>query len=240
MTENSLFNAQLPLGLRLGADADLETFYPGRNSTALAALEAMLTGEGALILFLWGGRGSGKSHLLQAACRYVAEREARSAYLPLAEWTVLDPIMVTGWDALQCVCLDDIGCIAGRADWEQALFELCNALLERGGMIVAAGHAPPLELGLALADLASRLAWGPVFRLNALDDDERSAALRLRANRRGLELPEETAQYLLRRLCRDMNSLTTILDQLDRASLAAQRRLTVPFAKAVLDAKDRY
>jgi DnaA family protein len=229
------FDAQLPLGLRLGADSDLETFYPGHNTAALAALEAMLIGEGASILFLWGARDSGKTHLLQAACRYAAEREARSAYLPLAQWATLDPAMVIGWDELHCVCLDDIGCIAGMANWEQALFDLCNALLEHRAMIVGAGHAPPRELGLALADLASRLAWGPVFRLDALDDDERIAALRLRANRRGLELPEETAQYLLRRLRRDMHSLTTILDQLDRASLAAQRRLTVPFAKAVLE-----
>jgi DnaA family protein len=87
---------------------------------------------------------------------------------------------------------------------------------------------------LTLPDLTSRLGWGPVFQLATLSDRDKRAALQMRARRRGLELGNEVAEYLLRRYPRDMDSLFSLLNQLDRASLVAQRRLTIPFVRELL------
>ena len=108
---------------------------------------------------------------------------------------------------------------------------------QRGQLVVSA-IVSPRESGIRLPDLASRLSQLPAFRLRTLAESERLHALRLRAALRGLELPEETARYLLTRSRRDMGSLYALLDTLDREALRAQRRLTVPFVRGVLAHRD--
>jgi DnaA family protein len=115
------------------------------------------------------------------------------------------------------------------------LFRLHVELDERGGKLLVAGNAPPAAVPFKLRDLGSRLNGGLVLTLQPLAEAEQIAALRLRAQLRGLELPDETAQFMLRRLPRDMTHLYAVLDELDAASLVAQRRLTVRFVKEVLE-----
>jgi DnaA family protein len=98
--------------------------------------------------------------------------------------------------------------------------------------------APPASVGFALPDLASRLAAGPVWKIEALQDQELIEALQLRAHWRGFELPDDTSRYLLRRLPRTSAVLFALLDQLDTAALRSQRRLTIPFVKDVLELAD--
>ncbi len=97
-----------------------------------------------------------------------------------------------------------------------------------------AARSPPALLQWALADLGSRCAAGAILALRALDESEQQEALQLRARLRGLELPQETSRWLQRRFPRDMRRLYGLLDALDEAALAAQRRLTVPFIREVL------
>jgi DnaA family protein len=141
--------------------------------------------------------------------------------------------MLEGLEALSLVCIDDVDTIAGDAAWEAALFHLFNRVRERGARIVIAGSASPRALGLGLPDLATRLAWGLVFQLHPLGDEEKAQALQLRARGRGMEMPEAVARYLLQHHARDMAALFALLERLDRASLAAQRRLTVPFVREI-------
>ena len=92
----------------------------------------------------------------------------------------------------------------------------------------------PAELGLGLPDLATRLAWGLVLHVAELKDEEKINALRLRAQQRGFELPLEVGRYLLQRSPRNMVALFDLLDHLDQASLAAQRKLTIPFVRELI------
>jgi DnaA-homolog protein len=142
--------------------------------------------------------------------------------------------ILSGYGQFALVCLDDGEAVAGAAGWERALFRLHQELDEQGGRLVMSAGAPPAALPFKLADLASRLNGGVVLTLQPFDEQEQLAALQLRAQLRGFELPEETGQFLLRRLPRNMTALCTFLDELDAASLVAQRRLTVPFVKAVM------
>jgi DnaA family protein len=125
--------------------------------------------------------------------------------------------------------------VAGDADWDLALFNLYNLVADADGILVAAAIAAPREVRFGLADLASRFSLLPAFHLTALDELDRIKALQLRARHRGLDLPDDTANFLLNRSKRDMASLYALLDQLDTAALAAKRRLTIPFVKETLN-----
>lgn len=227
---------QLALDIRLADHAVFASYHPGRNALAVASLERVAAGNGPALVWLWGPGGSGRSHLLQACVAAAHQRGAATAYLPLARPGGLAPGVLEGMDGLDLLALDDVERAAGDPPWESALFGVYEGLIARGGRLVAAARAPPAAAGFALADLASRFSAAAVFRLEPLDDDERVAALQRRAAWRGLVLPEDTARFLLARVERDAASLFELLDRLDRAALAAQRRLTVPFVRSVLDA----
>src|SRR6266404_4854015 len=166
--------------------------------------------------------------------RAAASERMRAGYVPLAQVSGLGVGVLEGLPQLQCLCLDDIDQVAGQPDWERGIFGLLRELEDAGGRLIASAQAPPLLANWALADLGSRCAAGAVFQLRVLDENEQQAALQLRARLRGFELPAETSRWLQRRLPRDMRSLYELLDTLDEAALAAQRRLTIPFIREVL------
>ncbi len=226
---------QLPLGLRLPAASRFDNFVPGANRETLAAVEQLTVDATPAMLFVAGSAGSGKTHLLQAACRAVEACGESAVYMPLTTLSTLNPGILEGLEQYSLIALDDVQGIAGQPDWEEALFHLYNRLREAQGRLLAAASAPPEHLKLELPDLRSRLGWGAVYALQLPDDAVRLQILALRAQGCGLELPDETARYLLRRCPRDLPALISLLEKLDHAALTAQRRLTVPFVKAVLE-----
>lgn len=219
---------QLALGVRLRADAVFESFSPGSNTELISALRS----PGGAPLWLWGGSGSGKTHLLQAVCAAATEA---AAYFPLERTLALPPEALLGFETCRVLCVDDVDAVAGNPVWEQALFRLFNEAAELRTRLIFAASAAPRQLDWVLEDWRSRAAACVVYQLHDLDEAGRVEALRLRAAQRGLQLPQETSEYLLRRLPRDLTSLYEILDQLDEASLIAQRRLTVPFIRDALE-----
>ena len=224
---------QLPLGVRLRAASTFASFRPGANAPLIAALEARATMPGLAPVFLYAAPGAGRTHLLQAPCALAGECDRRAGYLPLgAPWPLAE--MTAGLEQLDVVCLDDLDRVAGDRAWERALFALYNELAERGGNLVVSANAAPAALGVALADLASRLAACIVWQLRPLDEAEQGMALLMRARALGIGLPEETLLYLQRRLPRDLAALCDALDRLDAAALSQQRRLTVPFVRSAL------
>ncbi|HTX06729.1 MAG TPA: DnaA regulatory inactivator Hda [Steroidobacteraceae bacterium] len=224
---------QLPLGVRLPDRAVFASFLPARNREALEHAQRIAGGEVAGATWFCGPASAGKTHLLQAICAQ-AGQSRRAGYFPLAELARLGVGVLEGLPQLQCVCLDDLEAVAGRLEWEKTIFGLLRELEDCGGSLVMAARPPPALLGWALPDLGSRCAAAAVLQLRALDETEQQQALQLRARLRGFELPEETSRWLQRRFPRDMHRLYGLLDTLDDAALAAQRRLTVPFIREVL------
>ena len=222
--------AQLALPLRLADHAVFDSFLCAGNETLVATLEALADSGGAGC-WIWGAPSSGKTHLLQAVCARAGDR---SIYVPLRAFADKGAEVLEGLENRDLVCLDDLNVVAGSAVWETALFALCNGVEDRDGTLVIAAPMSSRECPVVLSDLQSRLARLASFRIRPLEDPQRVAALKLRARHRGLELPDETARYLLTRSRRDMASLYGLLDKLDRAALEAQRRLTIPFVKEVL------
>jgi len=234
VTEQDRLGPQLPLALRYPPEQRFETWLG--TPAALAQLRALSAGDGGDALYLQGGDGSGKTHLLLAACA-AAETAGRHAnYLSLARVRGFARDALHGIEQAGLVALDDLDAIAGHREDEIALFDLHNRVRDAGVDLVYAARDVPAALPLALPDLRSRLAQCTLLALRALDDDGRAEVLRQRAASRGLIFDEAALEWLLRRHSRDLSDLGALFERLDRASLAAQRRLTVPFLRQVLGA----
>jgi DnaA family protein len=227
---------QLTLGVQLKERATFASFLTARNVELVAHLHNVAAKTPAGATWLAGPHTSGKSHLLQAVCA-AAGPAVRAAYLPLESLLPFGPGALDGAESLDLACCDDIQTIAGLGDWEQRLFSLWQRAQERNITLLFAARESPAHVDFGLKDLQSRLTSAAVFAVRELNDDEQIQALDLRAHLRGFELPAETARYLQRRFPRDMRTLCDVLDTLDDAAFAAQRRITVPFIRDVIDRK---
>lgn len=226
---------QLPLNIHWRDDATLQSFYPGDNAEALKGVSELSCGMGESFVYLWGQHGVGRTHLLQAACRAASENEIASFYLSFENLPTLSHSILQGVEGIPLVCLDDIDNIAGKLEWEEMVFHLFNRIRVENGRLLIASNIAPKDIQIQLPDLKSRLAWGVIYQLHRLTDDQKTDALQLRAHQRGLKLSKNVSQFLLSHCSRDMVELHSILEKLDRASLVEQRRLTIPFVKHVLE-----
>jgi DnaA-homolog protein len=222
---------QLPLGVQLGVSLRFDTFVPGANAAAVEALRRLADSRSSAPVWAYGPPGSGRSHLLQAVCAEAGRAGRPAAYLPLAQLRADGPHLLDGFEQLALVALDDLDAVAGDPAFEAALFTLYNGLAEQRASLAIAAAGSPAATAVRLPDLASRLRACEVHRLEPLAEFLQPDALRRRAERRGLELPDETLAFLTRRAPRDFATLCRMLDALDTESLAAQRRLTVPFVR---------
>ena len=198
---------QLLLDIKPPAPPTLQNFVVGRNAEVVASLNAALSNSSQSqfiypkFIYLWGEKGSGKSHLL-SACKAMGVRVA-----------------------------DDVHLLDSAA--QIALFNEYNQLKESGGFLITAGLHAPMQMGLR-DDLATRLAWGLVYQLQPLNDEEKAQALKQHAAERGMKLPDVVTDYCLRYLRRDLPNLMAILDALDEWSLTEKKPVTVPMLKKLL------
>jgi DnaA family protein len=234
---SQLPHPQLPLGFEPGELFTFESFVDGKNSIASGLAQQTALAQGESQLYFWGEAGRGKSHLLQASCNLAAKNNQTVCYLTGEEFKDQSADsateMLDGLEQIDLICLDDIDRWLLGDQWENALFDLINRVRENNSRLLLASTSPPDETFVKLPDLRSRLAWGPVFQLQELSDKEKFKALHYRAQQNGLELPEKVADYLMQRYPRDMFGLFERLALLDKASMAMQRRLTIPLIRSV-------
>ncbi len=215
---------QIPLAIGPESLPTFGNYHAGVNGPALDHLRSL--NLPAPPVYLWGGGGCGKTHLLQA----LAAR-CQAAGQQLAWFDAADPLpwtLVPGWSIVivdRCEALGDAA--------QHAAFALFEDAAAHGVQWLAAGRLPPVDLPLR-DDLRTRLSWGHVFALQPLPDTETRAALRREADRRGIFLSDEVMAFLLTRLDRDLGHLMRLLDQLDRYGLAKARRITVPLVRQML------
>lgn len=227
---------QLPLALKWDDTTTFDSFYLGDNAEIVAYLKNLVTGVAERCVYLHGASGVGLTHLLRACCQVLNRQGQATAYLPLAK-ADFSPAILEGLESLTLICLDDIEAVVANREWEEALFHCYNRLQSTNSRLLIAGHAPPSQFAWNLPDLTSRLAASVIFQVKPLSDEQKIAALQLRANSRGLGLSLEVGNYLLSHYSRDMHTLFAALEKLDQASFIAKRRLTVPFVKTVLEKK---
>jgi DnaA family protein len=227
--------AQLPLALRWPRRQRFEHFYPGQaNAAGLAMVERASVQPGAPWVYLAGAAGSGKTHLLIAACQAANDAGLTAQYLPLRNARGPLEVAIRGVGGSDLLCMDDLDTLAGNREAEVALFETYNRCADAGHTMIFAAEASPSVLAVGLPDLRSRLGQCAQALLQPLDDAERRVVLQGQARIRGITLDEPVLDWLFARHARDLGALLDLLDRLDRASLAAQRRVTIPFLREFL------
>lgn len=222
---------QLPL-FRPRTDASFANFVvTAANAVSIHALQQWLQQSTGGVFYLFGANGVGRSHLLQAACRDMA-----AIYLPLTELKNENPAAVCeGLEYADIVCLDDIDAVLTERAWCEQLFHLYNRLLAADKKLLVSAQTSATALQCVLPDLQSRLSWGGVFRVHALDDAGTAEALKIRAHERGFDLADDVIAYILSRHARDMDTLLALLHTLDLSSLAEHKRITIPFVRRFFD-----
>lgn len=227
-------NQQTLIPVSIDNENSFDSFRVGDNAELLAELQCIVHRMRACrVLYFCGESGSGKTHLLNACCQVARTLGKPHVYLPLNE---LPPDTAQLARILpQClVCIDDFQTIAASVPWQTELFGLYEKLLGDTGAMVVAGNQPIRALNLGLKDLESRLVSGGVYKLAALNESDKLAALQDRARQKGIELNAQLLQFIITYYRRDTVSLFALLERIDHASLAEQRKITVPFIKSLL------
>lgn len=225
---------QLVLDIGLPNGPTLDNFFVGGNTDVLAHLRQQLVpgSRAGVPTYLWGDAASGKSHLLQAVRSDLIRRDGLAVgWMDASQ--LQSPAFHEDWDV---IILDDVHLYG--ADQQQAAFNwFVNALSPMAGAprwVLAAGDLPPADLPLR-DDLRSRLGWGLVFQLRALEETDRRAVLRHTADARGLFLGDDVVDFMLNRFSRDLGSLMQLLDELDGYALETRRAITIPLIKSMLE-----
>jgi DnaA family protein len=233
--------SQLALSVQLPDDEIFDSYHSELNSSVVSQLSlfiekaAQSQSNQPSCLYLFGLTGVGKSHLLHACSAYASQLGITSVCLSCAELLQLSVEVLDGLEQIDVICIDDIQLFAGDRQWQQAIFDLYNRVLEQNNSLLISGDQSVGQLGLTLPDLNSRLSWGLTEQLKPLSDIEKVTAIQFRASKRGLMLSDDAANFLLNRLSREMENLIASLDILDKASIREQRKITIPFIKDVLN-----
>ena len=228
-----LFSPQIPLRLEPLRDSSFENFVSGPNHAVVRALKDLSNEPGSNI-FLSGGEGSGKTHLLNALCVETRAGQGRAFYLALKRLPKDAIASLQGLEKLDLVCVDDLHVIAGDRTWEEALFHCFNRIREANGRLLVSSRERLSALELGLPDLASRLAWGLRLQLLPLEDNDKLAVINKHCEALGLTLPDDVQQYLLKHHDRSMVALIHTVENLQQAALTHKRRITIPLAREVL------
>lgn len=224
---------QIPLTLKFCTEPGFDSFVGSRDT--IIALQSIANGESKEWLYLSGSAGSGKSHLLLATCALAQKQALRALYFPLTVFAGRLQEVLPEQENADIVCLDGLEHCAGNEQDEIALFHFHNRARAANVTVIYAARPAPHGLSLLIPDLQSRLGQCTRLNLESLDDEGRRRVLSQRALQRGLELDDAVLDYMFKRLGRDLLTLTTLLDKLDRESLAAQRKITVPFLRKLLE-----
>lgn len=225
---------QLALDLKLRSSFSFENFVTGDNQLLLEMLQQTAVGQGEKQLYLWGAEHAGKTHLLQAVCQAAHRAQLGLTYLPLQQLRDYPAEIIKEYARMDLLCVDELEFIEDQPNWQENLFHLMNLMRAEGHIMVFAARKPPAELSLQLEDLRSRLNWGPVVKIQSLDDEQKKSLLQQHASNRGMELSEKVASYIMNNYSRDLDHLFEVLQRLDESSLQHQRKISIPFVKEIL------
>lgn len=230
---------QIPLKISLRDDASFKTFVAANE--AMEQVVANLLQPDLVVpacYYFYGADGIGKTHILQASCRHYTEQQLTSVYFPLADSSLpLIPDVLPGLESTDLVCLDDVGQIIGDEYWEKALMNLLAKSRVQGKKILLAGNLPIEEINFKTHGLTKEFFNVVPIAFQRLEQQkDLVSALQKHAVYAGFDLSVDVGNFLYRQFGADLAVLLAKLKILEQATLAEKRRLTLPFAKKVLEA----
>lgn len=224
---------QLPLQFEFQSNQNFSAFYPGSNEEVITHLQQLFINKEQQ-MFLWGESGTGKSHLLQAVCQEANKLNKTSFYFSLDSKALPVPSLLDGLENIDLVCFDNIEQIIGQAAWELAFFNFFNLHRDNGNQLILSAPCPPKYLAIQLPDLKTRMSWGLTLKLKPLTDERLLNALIYKADVLGFEIPVNVGKFLIRHYASDLPSIWDLLNKIEQATLAEQRKLTIPFLKKIM------
>ena len=224
---------QIPFAFPLRSEATFENYITGRNAEIQRRLEDLSNAHAFQIIWLWGEQGVGCTHLLHASCHQLTTHHGQVGFVPSADLK-LKSESLTGFQAFDAVAIDDVHLWLARERAERNLVDLYQALQSNAGILLLSSTKPPVQFDYCFNDLASRFGAAETYEVIDLCDQGKMMFVQRQAELRGLQLDDEVARYMLTRCSRHLTDLLKMISNLDRHSLALNRRLTVPFVKQVL------
>ncbi len=226
---------QFPLHFEFRANQTFDDFFAGANEPIIEDLKRCVLGNGEQQIFVWGKSGQGKSHLLQACCHSAQQHQRRSFYFDLARYSRHQPAILMGLDDYDVVCVDNMDWIIGQENWELALCEFMQRHFECGHQLIISATGLPNYMTIKTPDLKTHLSWGLTFQLKTLVNTHSIDALIFKADAMGFEISPQVGRFLMIQHQTELEGLWHLLEKIDRASLAAKRKLTVPFLKRLFN-----
>lgn len=228
---------QFPLHFEFRANQTFDDFFAGSNQSIIEDLKRCVLGNSEQQMFVWGKSGQGKSHLLQACCHYAQQHERQSFYFDFGRCCRHQPAILKGLDDYNVVCIDNVDWIVGQQKWEQALCAFMQRHYERGHQLIISATYLPNHMKIKLPNLKTRLSWGLMLQLNTLVNTNNIDALIFKADAMGFEISPQVGRFLMIQHQTELDAMWHLLAKLDHASLAAKRKLTVPFLKHLFNAE---
>lgn len=229
---------QFPVQFEFQSNQHFSTFYPGNNQEPVNHLQKICSSKEQQT-FLWGEAGTGKTHLLQATIQEANVNNKTSFYFSFDSKTLPNPSLFDGLENIDIVCLDNIDQIVDNKEWEHAFFNFYNLHRDGNKKLIISASCPPKYLAIQLPDLKTRMSWGVTFKLKALTDEQQLNALIYKAHDLGFNIPINVGQFLMIHYARDLPSVWALLDKIDQATLAAKRKLTIPFLKQIMSTQEK-
>jgi chromosomal replication initiator protein len=236
------------LPLPLNPDYVFEQFVTGpcnRLPHAASVAVAEQPGKAYNPLFIHGGVGLGKTHLLQAVCQKVLEREPDSRILYLSCDTFINQFItaVENGDMNQfrhryrhvdVLVIDDIHFLAGRDRTQEEFFHTFNTLYQGHKQIILSCDCPPSEIPELEERLVSRFNWGLVARIEKPCYETRVAILQKKARVRGLQLPDDVVCYIAAKVANNTRELEGAITKVQGMGLLQNGVIDLELAKAAL------
>jgi chromosomal replication initiator protein len=238
----------LVVGARLNADFTFPSFVEGKsNQLARAAANQVAENPGRAYnpLFIYGGVGLGKTHLMHAIAHLIKERdsEARIAYIH-SERFVGDMVRAlqhnsmsefkTAYRSLDALLIDDIQFFAGKERSQEEFFHTFNELLEGQHQVILTCDRYPKEVEGLEERLKSRFGWGLTVAIEPPELETCVAILRTKAQAVGVDLPEEVAFFIGKRIRSNVRELEGALRRVIANSRFTGRAITLEFTKEAL------
>ena len=225
---------QIPFEFEFQSNFTFSSYYSGNNDEIIKQLQALANLGQEQQIFLWGEKGSGKSHLLHACCQLAKSNGKDPFYLGFIEDQLPNPAMLEGLETMEIVCLDDVHLIAENQEWQEALFAFYNSHRQNNHHLLVSANCPPKYLPFSLLDLKTRMSWGLTLKIQPLQEEQLISALTHKAHFLGFDIPYKVGRFLLNHYVHDLPALWLLLEKIDKATLAAKRKLSIPFLKQIL------
>lgn len=232
----------------LSVEFRFDTFVEGKsNQIARAASMQIATNPGHTYnpLFIYGGVGLGKTHLMQAVGNTILERNASasivyvhserfvSEMIKALQHNNMDDFKVR-YRSVNALLIDDVQFFAGKERSQEEFFHTFNALFESGQQIILSSDRFPKEVGGLEERLRSRFGWGLTVAIEPPDLETRVAILQSKANLFKIELPEDVAFFVAKRLRSNVRELEGALRRLGANSKFTGMPINLDFAKTAL------